>query len=82
MTPADIPLSAPILEYRFTMQRLLTQIMLGVLPLATLAAQKEVGWEVGNFVPELELPTIDGQQTVRLSEFRGERVLLIQFASW
>jgi len=47
-----------------------------------LSAQKEVGWETDQFLPELELPTIDGKQTIRLSDFKGERILLIQFASW
>ena len=47
-----------------------------------LLAQEQVGWEVGDSLPELELPTIDGSKTIRLSDFKGERMLLIQFASW
>ena len=49
----------------------------------TAAAQR--GGDVfrqGQPLPDLELPTIDGTRTIRLSELRGERVLLIQFASW
>jgi hypothetical protein len=41
-----------------------------------------VGRGVGQFFPDLELPTVDGSQTVRLSELRGSRLLLIEFASW
>jgi len=40
------------------------------------------GTKVGDFLPDLELPTIDGTRTIRLSELRGQRLLLIQFASW
>lgn len=37
---------------------------------------------VGEPFPDLVFPTVDGQQTVRLSDHRGKRVLLIEFASW
>lgn len=37
---------------------------------------------VGQPHPEIFLPTIDGGRPVALSEFRGKKVLLIQFASW
>ena len=40
------------------------------------------GRRVGQVFPDIELPTIDGSKTVRLSELRGQRVLLIEFASW
>ncbi|MDA1265560.1 MAG: hypothetical protein O2816_10825 [Planctomycetota bacterium] len=33
-------------------------------------------------LPDLELPTIDGTRTIRLSELTGPPTLLIQFASW
>jgi hypothetical protein len=50
---------------------------------ASLSSQSpEVGRAVGQLFPELELPTIDGSRTVRLSELRGRRLLLIEFASW
>jgi len=41
-----------------------------------------VGRDVGQLFPDLELPTVDGKSTVRLSELRGRRLLLIEFASW
>ncbi|MEM9413891.1 MAG: hypothetical protein AAGA29_00250 [Planctomycetota bacterium] len=37
---------------------------------------------VGEPFPDLVFPTVDGEQTVRLSDHRGKRVLLIEFASW
>lgn len=37
---------------------------------------------VGDPHPPLELPTIEHDRTVRLSDYRGKKVLLIHFASW
>lgn len=37
---------------------------------------------VGERIPDLELPLIDGSGSFDLAALRGERVLLIQFASW
>lgn len=42
----------------------------------------KVGFEVGAYLPDLELPTIDGESTIRLSALRGKKLLLVQFASW
>jgi hypothetical protein len=36
--------------------------------------------EAGLF--DLKLPSIDRSETLRLSGYRGKKVLLIQFASW
>ena len=41
-----------------------------------------IGWREGELLPDLELPTIDGAETHRLSDFRGKKLLLVQFASW
>lgn len=41
----------------------------------------EVGIEKDNLAPDFELTTIDGE-TVKLSEFRGEKILLNFWASW
>lgn len=41
-----------------------------------------VGHAVGEFFPDVELPTIGGEETIRLSSYRGRRLLLIEFASW
>jgi hypothetical protein len=45
-------------------------------------ASPQVGREVGQAFPDLELPTVDGSRTVRLSQLRGRKLLLIEFASW
>ena len=50
--------------------------------LAASSAAQNTPYRVGEPLPELRLPTIDGQQTVDLAQFRGKRLLLIEFASW
>ena len=35
----------------------------------------------GSVVPDFSLPSLDGTQ-VRLSDFRGKRVVLFMWASW
>ena len=37
---------------------------------------------VGALHPDFTLPRISDRRPVSLSDFRGKRVLLIQFASW
>lgn len=58
----------------------ITLVMTFLLGPSTPAAPAQT--EVGEAFPDLVLPTVDGQQTVRLSDHRGRRVLLIEFASW
>ena len=38
--------------------------------------------KVGEKHPDFSLPRIDDRAPVSLSNFRGKKVLLIQFASW
>ena len=38
--------------------------------------------KVGEMIPDIRLPTIDGQGQLSLSSLRGKKVLLIEFASW
>ena len=38
--------------------------------------------KVGEPHVEVRLPTIERDRTVALSDFRGKKVLLIEFASW
>jgi peroxiredoxin len=38
--------------------------------------------QVGQPYPDFVLPNIEGGAPVSLSQFRGKKVLLIQFASW
>ena len=52
------------------------------LALFVLAPVQELGKSPGSLYPDVELPTIDRERTLRLSELRGKRVLLIEFASW
>ena len=50
--------------------------------IASNAAAQNTPYRVGERLPELRLPAIDGQQTIDLAQFRGKRLLLIEFASW
>lgn len=62
---------------------MLTTILALSLFAAPLPAQSSsAGRAVGQRFPDIELPTIDGSRSLRLSELRGSRVLLIEFASW
>lgn len=36
----------------------------------------------GQPYPALRLPTIDGKQTIDLRSYRGQKLVLIEFASW
>jgi len=36
---------------------------------------------IGTQIPDFTLPTLDGKQ-VRLSDFRGKRIVLFMWASW
>ncbi len=40
-----------------------------------------IGTEVGQMYPDFVLPSLEGQD-VWLSDYRGQKVLLIHFASW
>ena len=55
---------------------------LALLSALALAPLQDPGKAPGDLYPDLELPTIDRERTMRLSDLRGKRVLLIEFASW
>lgn len=38
--------------------------------------------EVGEYHPQIVLPTIEHDRVLALSSFRGKKVLLVHFASW
>jgi hypothetical protein len=38
--------------------------------------------ELGHVHDDFRLPRIDNRQPVRLFDFRGKKLILIQFASW
>ncbi len=48
---------------------------------ASQAPPPEIGTNVGQMYPDFLLPTLDGKNG-KLSDFRGKKVLLINFASW
>ncbi len=50
--------------------------------LLLLAAPSAVAEEEPSLLPLLRLPTIDGTQTIATWELRGQKLLLIEFASW
>ena len=50
--------------------------------LAAGLAPQEGPYVVGQPLPDLRLPTLDGSATVDLADLRGSRVLLVEFASW
>ena len=55
---------------------------LTLMPLSARADQEPtIGTAVGEAYPDFVLPTLDGND-VRLSDYRGTKVLLIHFASW
>jgi hypothetical protein len=59
--------------------------MLSILPLLIAVTLTGIGLPDGGeprFTSDLELPTIDGERTVRLSQLRGKKLLLVEFASW
>ena len=65
--------------------RVQLRILLTALPLmaaAALPAQDSLAPREGQVFPEIEFPTLDGQDSMSLSAFRGQKVLLMQFASW
>lgn len=38
--------------------------------------------QVGEPAPDFTVPSLDGKTTYRLSDFRGHRVLIFNWASW
>jgi AhpC/TSA family len=50
--------------------------------LATPALAQGYALKVGEHHPEFTLPDIQTGKPVSLADFRGKKVLLIQFASW
>src|SRR5690625_1808092 len=47
----------------------------------TVVESDEIGLERGEIAPDFELKTLDGE-TVKLSDLRGERVMLNFWATW
>ena len=65
------------------LQRTLTLACLLAAAASSAVAQRGGGvFRQGQPLPDLELPTIDGERTINLADLGGKKVLLIQFASW
>jgi len=46
------------------------------------SAKNDKAWIVGQPAPHVHLPNIANGKAVDLADFRGRRVLLLEFASW
>lgn len=57
-------------------------LALPITPIAAAPQATPVGRSVGEVHPDFELPTVQRDRTIRLSDYRGQKVLLIEFASW
>jgi hypothetical protein len=62
------------------------KLMYFILGAMLMAAGRSVGWaqkiKVGEPAPDFTVPSLDGKTTYRLSDFRGHRVLIFNWASW
>ncbi len=57
-------------------------VCLTLVPLSARADEEPpIGTAVGEAYPDFVLPTLEGND-VRLSDYRGKKVLLLHFASW
>lgn len=45
-------------------------------------AQSAYPFAVGQLHADFQLPAIDGEGSISLSDYRGQKVLLVHFASW
>lgn len=39
-------------------------------------------WKVGSLIPHIHLPEISTGEDIDLADFRGQKVLIAEFASW
>jgi hypothetical protein len=51
-------------------------------PVAAAAEGPVIGLEVGQVHPQIVLPSLEGKRPLALSDFRGKKVILIEYASW
>jgi hypothetical protein len=62
------------------------ELILFILGATLLAANASLGRaekiQVGEPAPDFTVPSLDGKTTYRLSDFRGHRVLIFNWASW
>jgi hypothetical protein len=60
----------------------LTALLASVATTAVAAEAPVIGRDIGQVYPQVVLPSLDGKRAIALSEFRGRKVILIEFASW
>jgi hypothetical protein len=60
----------------------LTLFLLGVLIVTNVSPGSAPKIKVGGPAPDFTVPSLDGKTTYRLSDFRGHRVLVFNWASW
>ena len=64
------------------MRELTTFILGATLMAANLSFGQAQKIQVGAPAPDFTVPSLDGKTTYRLSDFRGHRVLIFNWASW
>lgn len=64
------------------MKKLTAKLVIALLGMMALPSAILAQLKVGEAYPDFILPRIDNREAVALSDFRGKKVLLIQFASW
>jgi len=57
-------------------------LLLSVAPTQENSAQENFAPKEGEVFPELSFPTLQGKGLTSLKDYRGQKILLIQFASW
>ena len=57
-------------------------LLLSIAPTQEISAQVNFAPAEGEVFPELSFPTLDGKSLASLEDYRGQKVLLMQFASW
>ncbi len=61
----------------------LAALLLTASAMAAAAAEDlTIGRSVGQVFPHIVLPSLDGKRTIALSDYRGKKIVLIEFASW
>ena len=71
----------PIGKKNLLMKMRKALVLLGLLN-GSVAIGAKYAPEVGKPHPGFVLPRIDNGEPIRLSQYRGKRVLLVHFASW
>jgi hypothetical protein len=63
------------------MRRCLSIIAAGLMTLSSGMASGQTV-QVGQPAPDFAVTSLDGETTIRLSDFRGRRVLIFNWATW